>query len=216
MKVRSLRRRRWLWIGAALLLLAWLVPAVFVGVYDPGVAHEPTVFEDALTGGEPRFFLLSHGYVKAWSVEGWSTKAWEGEDEAAADKHRADYHVERGPLDRHAGTFTLAVSCSMDHAEDLEALRLFVTSDSRGDGGDERRWTRVAEAVIEEPGAAKATLTCRAEVPASSTAYRLQEVRGGVPTGGFSQSMLTAPTFLGRAYDRIAWLPLFKWVPDLR
>lgn len=211
MKVRSVGRRRWLWMGAALLVIAWLVPAVFVAVYDPRVAHEPTAVEDALTGGGPQFFRLSHGYVKSWTVE-----TWEGEDEAAADKHRVHYHVERGPLDRKTGTFVLAVRCSMDHAQDLEALRLFVTSEPRGSDDDERPWTRVAEAVVDEPGAANATLMCRAEVPASSIAYRLQEVRGGVATGGFSQSMLTAPTFLGRAYDRIAWLPAFKWVPDLR
>ena len=36
----KLARRRWLWIALGGVLLLWLVPAVFVAVYDPTVAHE--------------------------------------------------------------------------------------------------------------------------------------------------------------------------------
>jgi hypothetical protein len=200
-------------MAGGLAVLLWLIPAAFVVVYDPTVAHEPTAIEGAiegaLPGAEPGFFLLSHGYVRSWGVT-----TWEG-DEATADKHSAHYHVERGPLDRRAGTFMLAVRCNMDHASDLEAVRLYVSSEPRADDG-ERPWAPVAEALIDDPGATHVTLTCRADVPASTVAYRLEEVRDGKSAGGFSQSMLTAPTLLGRIYDRIAWLPPFRWVPDIR
>ena len=64
--------------------------------------------------------------------------------------------------------------------------------------------------------AGEAAVVCEAVVPASTTAFRLDEIRAGVPCSGFSQSMLTAPSFLGRVYDRIAWHPLLRWVPELR
>jgi hypothetical protein len=196
--------------------MLWLVPAVFVALYDPGVP-EPSgqpeqegSLERVLARGGPEFFLLSHGYTKHWTVE-----TWEGADEALADKTRTSYFVERGPLDRKAGTFRFTLWCGMNHAHDLEGVRLFVSVGDPIDG-DEGIWTQVAEARVANPGGDEAVLTCGAIVPASTTAYRLEEVRNGVTCCGFSQSMLTAPTVLGRAYDTIAWRPLFKWVPDFR
>lgn len=204
-------RRRWPWILLGVLFLAWLVPSVFVVFYDPRVAHEPNLVEDAVAPGGPAFFLFSHGYVKQWSVE-----TWEGEDQATADVHRVTYHVERGPLDRKAATFPFVVFCAMDHAGDLTGVRLFVTGDADWGGKDDEVWTQVAETAVAEPGAPEAALTCRAVVPASTTAFRFQEVRSGQDSYSFSLSMVRAPTVLGRVYDRIAWWPVFRWLPDVR
>lgn len=210
-------RKRTLWIASGALAGLWLVPAAFVALYDPGVPRTPRniaapdVMESALDQGEPQFFLLSHGYTKHWTVE-----TWEGKDAPPADRTSVSYYVERGPLDRHAGTFRLTVGFIASHAGDLEGARLFVTSVGDWGGSDEAIWSQVAEATVKARGAGEAALTCRADVPASTTAYRLEEVRSGVRCCGFSQSMLTAPTFLGRVYDAIAWRSLFRWVPDLR
>jgi DNA replication protein DnaC len=78
--------------------------------------------------------------------------------------------------------------------------------------GGRRRIPGIDGAEFPEPTA----LTCEAAVPASTTAYRLAEVRNGVECCGFSQSMLSAPTPLGRVYDAIAWRSVFRWVPDFR
>src|SRR5262245_28794554 len=208
-------RKRWPWIALGVLAGSWLVPAVFVAVYDPDVPRPPGSTPGsgpALARDlEPQLFLLSHGYAKQWTVE-----TWEGKDGATADKTSATYAVAREPLDRRAGTFRFTLWCRMDHAGDLEGVRLFVTSESDWSGEDGAIWTQVAEATVRKPGGEIASLTCEATVPASTTAYRLVEVRDGRPCCGFSQSMLTAPTLLGRVYDRIAWSPLFRWVPDLR
>ncbi len=210
-------RKRTLWIVLGVIVGLWLVPAVFVSLYDPSSPPEPDQTRPpGLPGGlleaEPKFFLFSHGYTKHWTVE-----TWEGAREAPPDATRASYWVARGPLDREAGTFKFSVSCAMNHARDLEAVRLLVTSASDWSGeGDDSIWAQVAETRVEEPGAEEIALTCEAVVPAATTAYRIQEVRGGVAVGGFSQSMLTAPTVLGRVYDAIAWRSLFSWVPDLR
>jgi len=193
------------------LFLAWLVPAAFVVLYDPRAPHEPGPVEDSLAPEGKGFFLFSHGYVKHWSVE-----TSEGEDEATAVKHRVTYDVERGPLDRRAATFPFAVLCATDQADDLTGVRLYVTSDPDWTAKGDEVWTRVAEAFVAEPGAEEAALVCRAVVPASTTAFRLQEVRTGPDSYGFSRSMLTAPTVLGRVYDRIAWWPVFRWLPDVR
>jgi hypothetical protein len=210
-------RKRTLWIASGVLAGLWLVPAAFVALYDPSVPRTPRKIdapgpsESALGEGEPQFFLLSHGYTKHWTVE-----TWEEKDEAAVDKTSVSYYVERGPLDRHAGTFRLTVALIANHSGDLEGARLFVTSVGDWSGGDGTVWTRVAEVSLKKPGADGVWLTCEAVVPASTTAYRLVEVRHGVECCGFSQSMLTAPTFLGRVYDTISWWPLFRWLPDLR
>jgi hypothetical protein len=209
-------RKRTLWIAFGALAGLWIVPAAFVAIYDPTGAGTPRrtepqgPIEAALGRREPRVFLLSHGYTKHWTVE-----TWEGEEQATADKASASYFVERGPLDRRTGKFRLTVSLVADHALDLEGARLFVTSDGDWSGGGETVWTRVVEAAVKEPGAEVVTVTCEAVVPASTTAYRLVELRRGVECCGFSQSMLTAPTFLGRVYDTIAWWPSFRWLPDL-
>jgi hypothetical protein len=205
-------RARTAWICVGALSLLWLVPATFVAVYDPGdpagpaARERPGPIERTLTPGGPPFFLLAHGYTK-----GWTTETWEG-DEATADKTRSTYFVERGPLDRTARTFRLTVWSERNHARDLEAVRLFVTSDS----GDPETWTQVAESRVEQPGSDEVGLMVQAVVPASSTAYRLEEVRGGVAGPWIAQSMLTAPTLAGRVYDAIAWRAPFRWVPDLR
>ena len=112
--------------------------------------------------------------------------------------------------------FRLSLRCSQNHARDLEGGRLFVTSVDDWSDGDEAIWTKVADATVTRSGAEIVVLACEGTVPASTTAYRLEEVRGGAPCNGFSQSMLTAPTALGRVYDTIAWLPFFRWVPELR
>jgi hypothetical protein len=209
-------RRRVLLIVAALLAACWLVPAVFVATYDP----RTHATEHAAAGGEaveaalgatgPTFFLLAHGYAKHWTVE-----TWEGRDEATAVKSRTTYHVERGPLERRTGTFRFTLSCSSNQASDLEGVRLGVTSAADWSHADPGIWTQVGEAVVALPGAEEVALTCSAIVPASTTAYRLVEVRAGAACGGFSQSMLRAPTALGRVYDAIAWWPVFRWLPDL-
>lgn len=210
-------RKRTIWIGLAALVGLWLVPTGFVAFYDPslprgsGQLELPRPVEGALGLGGSRFPLLAHGYTKRWTIE-----TWKGDDDATADKSIASYHVERGPLDRRTGTFRLSLSCSQNHAPDLEAGRLFVTSVDDWSDGDEAIWTKIADATVTRPEAGIVVLACEGTVPASATAYRLEEVRGGAPCCGFSQSMLTAPTALGRAYDTIAWLPIFRWVPALR
>lgn len=210
-------RKRTAWIGLGVLVGLWLVPAGFVAFYDPslprgsGQLELPQPVEGALGLRGSQFSLLAHGYAKHWSIE-----TWKGEDDATADKTITSYYVERGPLDRRTGTFRLSLVCSQNHARDLEGGRLFVTSVDDWSDGDEAIWTKVADATMTRPGAGIAVLSCEATVPASTTAYRLEEVRGGAPCCGFSQSMLTAPTALGRVYDTIAWLPIFRWVPALR
>jgi len=219
MKNRRLLSKRTLWAALfGLLLLVWLVPAGFVVLYDPAATHAPLPGEGLVPSGRSEFFRFSHGYAVDWSV---STS--EGDDDATADKTTttdggttSNYHVERGTLDRGAGTFPFGISCSLDHAQDIEGLVLSVTSRSDWSLAPETVWTRVATARVASPGSASANLSLRARVPASTTAYRVQELRGGVPSAGFGQPMLTAPTFLGRAYDRIAWLPAFRWLPDVR
>jgi hypothetical protein len=210
-------RKRTLWITLGALAGLWLVPAAFVSLFDPrvprapGPAETPGLVESALLPSEPKFFLFSHGYTKGWEVI-----TWEGEDEATADKTIESFQVARGPLDRRAGTFKFTVWSSRNHASDVEAVQLFVTSVRDWDAGDDTIWTQVAHVPVKEPGADVVALLCEAVVPASTTAFRFQEVRGGAPCCGFSQTMLTAPTFLGRVYDTIAWHPLLRWVPALR
>ena len=218
METKDRKLRRWMWIGLSLLLLAWLVPAAFVAIYDPRVQHETSALEatidDVLPGsGAKNPWFRPHGYAKSWAIE--TCEVTDGY-EATADKHRAEYRVERGPLDRAAGTFAFAVRCTLNHAEDVEGMRLYVTSVSPWPDRDDASWRMVAEASVLEPGAASVTLVCSGEVPASSTAYQTEEVRGGSVRGGFTKSMLTAPTALGRAYDAIAWWPAFRWLPTLR
>lgn len=210
-------KARNMWIGLGALALLWLAPAVFVSVYDPGAprppggADEEGSLEGVLARGGPSFFLLSDGYTRNWTTE-----TWEGSDEAEADKTHAHYFVERGPLDRRAGTFRFTLWCGLDHARDLESVRLFVTSDGTATNEGEETWIQVAEARVKQPGRDEVALACTAFVPASTTAYRLEEVRNGFPCCGFSQTMLTASTALGRAYDAIAWRPAFRWLPGLR
>ncbi len=209
-------RKRTLWIGLGALAGLWLLPAIFVALYDPAASPMPGSLQWPVRGGpavpDPKSFLLSHGYAKQWTVV-----AWDGEDsEAPLDAPRASYSVVRGPLDRKAATFRFRVACRVSPARDLEALRLFVTNHSDGtEVADRAHWVRVAEARVEPSGATEVALVCEADIPAATTAYRVQEVRGGVPTGGFTQSMLTAPTALGRIYDSIAWRWPFRWLPDL-
>ena len=210
-------RKRTLWVGLGVLAGLWIVPATFVALYGPGASPAPGRADarDSLDGGrashEPQFRLLGPGYSKSWSVE-----TWEGKDKATADVHRVHYSVERGPLDRRSGTYRFRLVCSMDHARDLEGARLFVTSVSDWSRNDGEIWTQVAETKVRASGAKEAALLLQAIVPASTTAYRLREIRKGVESLGFSQSMLTAPTFLGRVYDAIAWRWLFRSVPELR
>lgn len=194
-----------------LVVVAWLAPAVFVAVYDPSVTREPSELESALVGRKASIPLLADGYVKRWAIESMA-----GEDEATATKHRVDYLAQRGNLDRVAGTFTLTVACTLESAGELEAVQLYVSDRSLDDPSIEDSWARVAESRVQRSGQAKVTLLCQAEVPASSRAYKVEEIHGGEVLGGFAQTMLTAPTFLGRTYDRIAWLPLFNWVPTIR
>jgi len=214
-----------MWIGASVVLLAWLVPAALVSLYDPGGSHEarpigqPFSLERLLEKEESRFFLFAHGYEKSWNVATWEGEVatWEGEeDEPPPDAHRWRYHVERGTLDRKAATFPFLVVSGMNHAQDLEAVRLLVTSDGDWSDDEDCEWTLVAETAVESPGEDEVIVFCRGDAPASSIAYKVEEIHRGQPAQGFSQSMLRAPTFLGRVYDRIAWWPAFRWLPDLR
>ena len=175
-------RQRTVWIGLSVLAVLWLVPVGFVAVYDPspagapGPTQRPGLVESILGSREPPYLFLGSGYSKGWSVS-----TWEGEDEATAERTVVSYRVERGPLDRRTGTFRLAIWCHQDHARYLEGVRLFVTSVDDWSGDDEAIWTQVAEATVERPGAAGVELACEATVPATTTAFRLTEVRGGAP-----------------------------------
>jgi hypothetical protein len=196
-------RRRWLWWAVGLVALAWLVPAAFVAFYDPGAPGLPAEAERALGTEGSRFFLLADGYEQTWSVE--TSQQTAG---GSLQRSVATFRAKRGALDRSAGTFPFVLAVTLDDAEDLEALRLHVTS-----GG---AWTRVDETVVAPRGAAHASLVLRASVPAATTAYRVEEVRGGRASEWFSKTMLRAPTFFGRAYDAIAWRGAWSWVPRLR
>lgn len=220
MAERTCTWRRWLWVGSCVLLAAWLAPAVFVALYEPGSAEAPPLDEldpahvlASLSGErDPGFFLFSHGYAKHWSVT-----TWEGDaEEPPPDAFHSRYHVERGALDREAARFPLFVAVSSSDASDLDVVRLYVTSEPGGDERSERAWTLVEEVQVRSVGAEPAVVLLRADVEASSVALRVEEIGGGEPSGGFSTPMPTAPTFFGRLYDRLAWRDAFRWIPDLR
>lgn len=210
-------KKRALWIVFGGLVATWLVMALFVCFYDPAAAPDAlpgpvAAVVDAIKGPDHAFFLFARGYSKQWSVV-----SWEGEDgEAPADASRSSYSVVRGPLDRKAGTFPFAVAWSANHATPDDALQLSVTSSGEWSAGDDVTWTRVDEAPVSWRVGAEATSGCRGDVPASTTAYRVQVVRHGVVVDGFAQTMLTAPTAVGRLYDAVAWRWPFCWLPDLR
>jgi hypothetical protein len=136
--------------------------------------------------------------------------------EDGAERSGSSYRVVRGALDRDRATFPLTLTFAVDRAEDLEQVRLFVTSASGWGERGFQAWTQVAAAPVKERGAAPARLTLSADVPASSAAWRTDEIRAGAPCCAVASSMPEAPTLPGRVYDAIAWRGPFRWVPRLR
>ncbi|MEZ6009884.1 MAG: hypothetical protein R3F05_19295 [Planctomycetota bacterium] len=209
-------KRKLLWIGVGCLAGTWLALSLFVWFYDPAapgaLGNDAAALVEGMDGPGHTFPLLAHGYTKQWSVE-----SWQGDDDAVPDDaSRSSYSAVRGPLDPKAGTFAFAVSWHASFATEGDIVRLSVTSTDDWMEGDDAAWTQVDEERARGGGGDEATTWCRAEVPASTTAYRLQVLRQGVGVDGFAQSMLTAPTTLGRFYDAIAWRWPFSWLATLR
>ena len=93
-----------------------------------------------------------------------------------------------------------------------------VTSDaSRGLGSENTEWQSIGRVRLEAQGGGWVARVADAQAPASSTHYRVAIAYADRETlGGSSRSMPTAPAFLGRLHDRVAWWPVFRWLPDLR
>jgi len=185
-----------------LVVLSWLIPGAFVTLYDPA---SPLPLEGSIPVGQRNPFF-PHGYDVSGGTESWA----DGDTTHFKDGWRA----QRGPLDRKAGTFRFSVRYAVEEGFRLRHLRLLVTSRAgwlhlEGDA----HWTEVDDAMAGEDNAAQ----CEGIVPADSVAFAVRaRIDGCEKPIGFSRSMNTAPTFLGRVYDRIAYLPIFAWLPDLR
>jgi hypothetical protein len=196
-------RRRLVTILGALVALAWLVPAALVTFYDPRAPAGPLLLDNARPGGPVRSFF-GHGYAIGGGSDSW---------EEGGPHFKVGWRARRGPLDRQAATFPLGVRYAVEEGGRLRAIRLLVTRDSSyAFPHDDREWTEVARADAVDNAA-----QCEGVVPADSTAFRVVVLlEGEAEPTGFSHSMPTAETFLGRVYDEIAYLPAFAWLPELR
>ncbi len=191
-------RARALKIATAVLLTAWLVPAIFVAVYDPRTPALP--FEDELIKTNP---FWPHGYAQSGSTESW---------EEGGPRFKTSWAVQRGTLDRMEGSFPLAARYAT-RGGTLKRIRLLVTNRSDWiDREGDQHWTEIAAA-----DAINSAAACSGVAPADSVAFAIEASVHSEPAPiGFSRTMPEAETLLGRVYDKIAYLPVFAWVPDLR
>ena len=202
-------RRRWPWVVLALLLVAYLVPALFVLLYDPSRPRTPSSLEEVLVGERPMAFLLGDGYTK-----GWSSETSSGSEHAPSDVRRRTYSVVREPLHRAAGTFPLTVTCLLEPPEATAALELRVSTEEDWDTANPDHWTLIATGAPD--GILLSTrLDASGDCPADATALEVTLRHADGKATSNALSMLTASTTLGRLYDGIACHPLFRWIPEL-
>jgi hypothetical protein len=206
---------KWSLVTIAVLgLVAWVAAAALVMLWDPERQVDEPLLERAV--GEPagHLFLFPPGYADRFQ-----TVSWEGDEEdPPEDAHRTSVVLLRGLLDRDAQIFPLSLRYAVNETGALARVELQVTSHGGwSDTWSEDVWQTIGQATLYEAGGWSVALVDGAEAPASSRAYRVSVTRrDGTREGGFSKSMPTAPTLLGRVYDHIAWWPIFRWLPDLR
>ena len=197
-------------IGLGLLaLLAWIAVAGLVMFWD-----------DAGPLGElgPRsegIWIFPGGYS-----DHFSSVSWEGDaEEPPPDAWRRSAWLQRGPLDREAATFPLSLRLEIrGESRPVASVDLMVSSEAGSSfGAGEGPWLSVCQSAVHEADGAWIATIAKADAPAAACRYRVAiAYLDGEDAGSFAKTMPTAPTALGRLHDRVAWLPLFRWLPDLR
>lgn len=203
-----MRYLKWTMIGgAALALLAYLAGAGLVMFWGPaGPLGEVGPRSEGV-------WIFPGGYTDTFSRAFWTGDQEEPPEDAARDT----VTLRRGPLDRHAGVFPLSLRYALNETGVVEAVDLLVTSDGDWLGNEAAEWEVVAGATLHQGGGWCVATVDIAQAPACACAYRVAVRRTDQEgDGSFSRTMPTAPTFLGRVYDRVAWWPVFRWLPDLR
>ena len=195
-------------IGVGLLaLVLWIAGAALVMFWDDGGPL------GELGPQSEGVWIFPGGYTDSFE-----TIYWEGGgDEPPEDAYRESKRLQRGPLDRAAAEFPLSLRFSA-RGDPFAAVTLQVTSDADWpEKGKRADWLSIGTAMARAEGGWWVATIAEARAPASACGYRVEVIYADrEERGGFAKTLPTAPTFLGRLYDRVAWWPLFRWLPDLR